>query len=257
MLLDFLPDHTFFYALCLLVICNTAHNLYCIVTSPQWTRSFNPLDIIPYHFKNFYVVSREGEQAVKSFYIVQDASRNEAKAGDTQIVQHLDLTPYEVKKMLKKLFSVQQMWQKLDEVGAGDAAVQQWASLLLDTFYLFTHRGLARCRAIKDAWTAREATRFMNQLVKYSKLLTHPGLSACPYFRATLLETLLRLSAQDGFMPAYLVFAHLQPHMVNDNCYPVLNNETNVYQQHVSYESVWAHSHLKPLLEQYDEFIIL
>ena len=210
--------------------------------------------------RHFYTASPEGEAKVDAFYALLEDLKSQSDQSDTkfQLHQHVSFSQFQVKELLKQLYSLDDMWDALTQDGDRQD-VREWAHLLTTTFqahYCKLTHSWQLCGEPQQK--VRQVTQMFHELLKYSNVLTHyKELQLDGKFMASLFEDLLHWSAQEGLLPAFLVFAHLFPEMVCDECYPVLNNDTDVYQQLVTYESVATYQRFKPLLQKYEEYIIL
>lgn len=210
--------------------------------------------------RDFVTASPEGEAKVDTFYALLDDLKSQPNENDTKfnLHQHVSCSQFQVKDLLKQLYSLDDMWDALTE-DDDRQDVREWAHLLTTTFQQHYDKLTHSWQLCGDPQQkVRQVTQMFHELLKYSDVLTHSKeLKVDGKFMASLFEDILHWSAQEGLLPAFLVFAHLVPHMVCDECYPVLNNDTDVYQQLVTYESVATYQRFKPLLQKYEEYIIL
>ena len=209
--------------------------------------------------RDFVTASREGEAHVEAFYAMLDDLKNQPSHDSSfRLHDKVSFSQFQLKELLKQLYSLDDMWEAL-EYDCDRQDVREWAHLLTTTFQEH-YRKLTHSWQLCDEphQKVRQVTQMFHELLKYSDVLKHhEDLKVDGKFMATLFEDILYWSAKQGLLPAFLVFAHLMPQMVCDECYPVLNNDTDVYQQLVTYESVATYQRFKPLLQKYEEFIIL
>lgn len=255
-------DLVFWFLILALVVCSTARDVY---NRWQWLWSQEPYCCR--QVRDFYVSSPEGHAKVEEFYSLLKELKEE-RINQDEAPKPFDLharvtfSPYHVQTLLKSLYHQDDMWVALQSDDCDRQDVREWAYLLTTTFRQQYSKLLHSWQLCdKKERQAREATRMFHELIKYSKVIHHYDLLSTDaeftQFIATLFEDMLHWSSTEGLLPAFLVFAHLMPDMVCDECYPVLNNDTDMYQQVVTYESVETYSRFKSLLEKYDEYIIL
>lgn len=210
--------------------------------------------------RNFFTASREGEAKVETFYASLEDLKSQSNKSDTKfhLHQHVSFSQFQVKDLLKQLYSLDDMWDALTVDGDRED-VRDWAHLLSTTFQAHYCKLTHSWQLCGDPQQkVRQVTQMFHELLKYSDVLRHyKELQVDGKFMASLFECILHWSAQEGLLPAFLVFAHLFPDMVCDECYPVLNNDTDVYQQLVTYESVATYQRFIPLLQKYEEYVIL
>lgn len=237
--------------------------------------SCDDCNFAPRQVRDFYVTSAEGEQMVHDFYTELDVSLVELP---DYAIQKADIQ--DPLALLHCLYAQPVLWEQLDQMlqeeeeegepteacatsslMRNDALLSSWLYTMTHTFTVFVQTSLCDVNVLKQE---RETADMLfkcfelhDMLVYFSKLYTH---TLCPLthtkLRATILQYLLRLTSRDGYMPGFLVFAHLRPDMVNEHCYPKINNETEVYNS-VSLEEVEEFEQLRYLADKYEEYVIL
>jgi hypothetical protein len=229
-------------------------------------------DFTPRQVRDFYVTSARGEQLVNEFYKQLELSLEELADVEPQFVSLSHPLA-----LLHHLYAQPALWQKLDrmlqqekedeesgEQSDGDRDDGMLGSWLYTMTYTFSHYVRA-CLGDIDTLKKGEnmgdvlakCIEFHDGLIRFSKLYIHP---LCPLthtkLRASILQLALALSSDHGFLPGLLVFAHLRPDMVNEHCYPKINNETTVYNS-LSMQQLDEFEKLHYLADKYEEYVIL
>jgi hypothetical protein len=259
-------DHCFLLSLCAFVL---GRALYFIYLRLMWdeVRVNGPAKraYVQTRIRDFWVTSEEGEQRVRDFYAWLDTlpEPNEAvhrRCREYNLHTRVKFSSYQVRKLLSELYHQDSMWHNLDVPGDPSYEhAQLWLKLVEDTYVkhvsrFFKQFDTAQTTSVKVPLM----TRFMRDLILFSNLLTHAeSRFTDSVLTRTVYKKVLELSATTGFLPAFLVMGHLKPDLVCDDCYPVLNNDTQVYQELVVLDDLVDDATFGPLVNTFEDFIIL
>lgn len=224
-------------------------------------------DFEPRRVKDFMVTSATGKERVELFYAWLDAHGTNQSSSVAPPVQNVvqvqnRLISAGYNRMLKALYHQEHMWMQLESVNSSSVLVQQWRELVHALFITQVGSELST-PVVPDnvKQYCAHLTHLFHNLIQYSNVYKHPRFPLAQH-DAAFLRTVLRLalssSANVGFLPGFLLFAHLCPNFVRDDCYPYLNNETHVYQHVVD---IWDVEEFSPLyanlILQYESFVNL
>lgn len=217
---------------------------------------------IPKRVGDFWVTSAAGEKHVRLFYawLQQEHEMHGASvASSSELSNTTAVNP----GILKSLYPQHDMWMLLErDGGETNLAVHHWLSLVHTLFISQITQELALAGTEVDVkHLCTRMVHLFQTLISYSNVYMHakfPIARHNPTFLRTVLRIALTCSAELGFLPGFLLFAHLCPELVTDNCYPVLNNDTHIYQELVDLWDVEQLSQLYAnLIYKYDTFVNL
>lgn len=237
---------------CLVALCFSLRIVYAVMT--VW----NDKHVEPRRVRDFMVTSAAGERQVNLLYAWLDRAKQDGCSN--KLIPAVQFSPsrdvVENADMLNMLYNQEHMWAQLDK-GHNSLIVQKWMSLLHALFIT----QVAQTQFPDDIYQlCYSLIQLFNNLIQYSNVYMHAQfpLPQQTYFLQMVVRLALATSANVGFLPGFLLFAHLCPEFVTDDCYPYLNNETHVYQHVVD---VWDveqfSSHYANLIYKYESFVNL
>lgn len=231
------------YLIMLCLILRFAHGVKTV-----WRVDNTVCEFQPRRLRDFMVTSASGEQQVKRFYAWLDrtdcnaslhASADSTAATDA-------VTDAGNARMLEALYCQEHMWAQL-AAGADGAVVYQWMYLVHMLFVTHIAAQVSTPMSDKIDVLCKQFMKLFLDLMRYSNVYMHaqfPLIQQRTNFLQHVLRLALTSSACHGFLPGFLLFAHLCPELVTDECYPFLNNETHVYQHVVD---LWEVEQFSPL----------
>jgi len=103
---------------------------------------------------------------------------------------------------------------------------------------------------------AKKAFSICKNTIKFSELIVnHIHLNRKHY--DAVVNKMLQLSKNDGFIPAFLTLCHLHSEMVNDDCSPIFNKTSdNYYVNYTLMDDIEFDEVFGPLFRKYKKYVV-
>lgn len=218
----------------------------------------------PMTIHGFHVTSDEGKETVLDFFAwleeEEERDSDDMRSEEARLNIHdmVNLSSAQLRNMLHYLYHQTRMWERLVD-GPITPVVQDWIHML-------NNAALTHFASITESIYGAEsitlqrdvAITYFHDLILYSKVYTHPAFPiAHTKFQATVLRACVELCVCDGLLPALLLLGHLQPRLLTDDAYPVLNNESAFYKELIDPTDLDEYPAYKELLHKFHDYVVL